>query len=292
LAYTGDLAEGLAHYNQASALYDPSKHRPLAMRFGQDPLISVSSFRSLVRWALGYPDAALADAESAVKDAREIGQAATLMFALCSASFTQIYCGNYAVASAQADELVAIADQKGSLYWKAFGMVQRGRLFAAAGKPLDAVQMITSGVAALRSTGTTFGTPFYLSYLARAQAELGRFDDAWRTVGEALTLIETTKETFHEAEVNRVAGEIALLSPKPDAAKAEAYFECALAVARHQQAKSWELRAAMSTARLWRDQGKPQQARELLAPVYGWFTEGHDTRDLKEAKALLNELHA
>ena len=107
-----------------------------------------------------------------------------------------------------------------------------------------------------------------------------------------MTAMETTKEKWCEAEVYRMAGEIALLSPKPDAAKAEAYFEHALAVARQQQAKSWELRAAMSLARLWRDQGKVQQARELLAPVYGWFTEGFDTRDLKEAKALLNELAA
>ena len=104
-----------------------------------------------------------------------------------------------------------------------------------------------------------------------------------------MTAMETTKETWFEAEVNRIAGEIALLSAKPDAARAEAYFERALAVARQQQAKSWELRAAMSLARLWRDQGKVQQARELLAPVYGWFTEGFDTRDLKEAKALLED---
>ena len=134
--------------------------------------------------------------------------------------------------------------------------------------------------------------PLHLSYLASAYAELGQFDDAWRCIGEAMTLMETTKERWCEAEVNRIAGEIALKSPEPDAAKAEAYFERALAVARQQQAKSWELRAAMSLARLWRDQGKVQQARELLAPVYGWFTEGFDTRDLKEAKALLEELAA
>ena len=125
----------------------------------------------------------------------------------------------------------------------------------------------------------------FLSYLARAYADLGQFDDAWRCIGEAMTAIETTKERWFEAEINRIAGEIALKSPEPDAAKAEAYFERALAVARQQQAKSWELRAAMSLARLWRDQGKAQQARELLAPVYGWFTEVHRHRILKEAKA-------
>ena len=105
-----------------------------------------------------------------------------------------------------------------------------------------------------------------------------------------MTTVQTTKERWCEAEVNRIAGEIALLSPEPDTAKAEAYFERALAVAREQQAKSWELRAAMSMARLWRDQGKRQQAHDLLAPVYGWFTEGFDTLDLKEAKALLEAL--
>ena len=126
--------------------------------------------------------------------------------------------------------------------------------------------------------------------MARAHANLGQFDDAWRCIDEAMTAVETTEERWCEAEVNRIAGEIVLMAPEPDAAKAEAYFERALAVARQQQAKSWELRAAMSLARLWRDQGKPQQARELLAPVYGWFTEGFDTLDLKEAKALLEEL--
>jgi predicted ATPase len=123
-------------------------------------------------------------------------------------------------------------------------------------------------------------------------AELGQFDDAWRCVGEAISTIGTTKERWFEAEVNRIAGEIALMSPTPAETKAQTYFERALAVARQQQAKSWELRAAMSLARLWRDQGKVREARELLAPVYGWFTEGFDTRDLKEAKALLEELAA
>ena len=128
--------------------------------------------------------------------------------------------------------------------------------------------------------------------MAKAYADLGQFDDAWRCIAEAITGIETSKERWYEAEIHRVAGEIALKSPEPDAAKAEAYFERALSVARAQQAKSWELRAAMSMARLWRDQGKRDEARNLLAPVYGWFTEGFDTLDLKEAKVLLDERHA
>jgi predicted ATPase len=132
--------------------------------------------------------------------------------------------------------------------------------------------------------------PWFLSLLASAYAGLSQFDDAWRCIGEAMTAVETTKEKWCEAEVHRVAGEIALLSREPDTAEAQPYFERALAVARQQQAKSWELRAAMSMARLWRDQGKRNEAHDLLAPVYGWFTEGFDTRDLKEAKALLGEL--
>jgi predicted ATPase len=126
--------------------------------------------------------------------------------------------------------------------------------------------------------------------LAMAHADVGQFDDAWRYIEEALTMVKSTKERWCEAEVHRTAGEIILMAPDPDAAKAEAYFERGLAIARAQQAKSWELRAAMSMAQLWRDQGKRQQARDLLAPVYGWFTEGYDTLDLKEAKALLEQL--
>jgi len=142
----------------------------------------------------------------------------------------------------------------------------------------------------MRSTGAKIFVPLHLSHLTRAYAELGQFDDAWRCISEAMTAVETTDERWWEAEVHRVAGQMALKLPKPDAAKAEKHFERALTVARQQQAKSWELRASMSLARLWRDQGKVRQARELLAPVYGWFTEGFDTRDLKEAKVLLEEL--
>ena len=130
----------------------------------------------------------------------------------------------------------------------------------------------------------------YLSYLAMAYVELGQPDDARRCIDDAIDKVERSKEKWCEAEVNRIAGEVALKSPAPDTEKAEKYFGRALAVARQQQTKSWELRAAMSMARLWRNQGKVQQARELLLPVYEWFTEGFDTRDLKEAKALLEEL--
>ena len=176
------------------------------------------------------------------------------------------------------------------MFWKAYRNFAQGCVLALTGKAADAIQLIAPGLAAFRSTGSTFVVPSFLSNLARACAELGQFDDAWRCIDEAMTAVETTKEKWCEADIHRIAGEIALMSPEPDAAKAEACFERALAVARSQQAKSWELRAAMSMARLWRDQGKRDEARDLLAPVYGWFTEGFDTLDLKEAKALLDAL--
>ena len=292
LLCTGDITEGREHYNQALELYDPAAHRRLATRFGQDVGVTILSWRPLALWLLGYPEAALADLEHALTNAREIGHAATLMLALYVTGLTHILCGNYAAANAQSDEVVPLADEKGSTMWKAYGMLNQGWVFSLTEKALDAVQTITSGLTALRSTGSTLWIPSCLAHLAPAYAELGQFDDASRCISEAMTLVETTKETWFEAEVHRIAGEIALKSPKPDAAKAETYFERALTVARQQQAKSWELRASMSLARLWRDQGKVQQARELLAPVYGWFTEGFDTRDLKDAKALLEELTA
>jgi len=169
-------------------------------------------------------------------------------------------------------------------------MVLQGNLLAVTGKASDAIQTISTGLTAFRSTGATLYLPYWLSALARAFADVGKLDDARRCIAEAMTAIEATKQEWCEAEVHRSAGEIALLSPKPDATKAQACFERALAVSRAQQAKSWELRATMSMARLCRDRGKRNEARDLLTPIYNWFTEGFDTFDLREAKALLGTL--
>jgi predicted ATPase len=291
LLSTGDAAKARTHLNRALALYDPAEHRLLTTRFGgQDLRVSILSYRSLASWSLGYPEAAVSDADQVVKVGREIGHATTLIYALWHASWTEMLCGNYVKASAHQEEAIACADEKGALFWKAIATASRGCLFALAGDASKAIQVTTSGLTMYRSTGARMMLPLFLSYSACAYAELNQLDNAWRCINEAMTGIEATKETWHEVEVNRIAGEIALRSPQRDAAKAQSYFERALAVARQQQAKSWELRAGMSLARLWGDQDKVQQARELLAPVYGWFTEGFDTRDLKEAKALLEEL--
>ena len=293
LTLTGDVLDGKEHYDRALAIYDPAEHRPLTTGSGRDIRVALLASRSGCAWLLGYPAAARSDAERAIKNAREIGHDNTLLEALWRAGYHHILCGDYTAANAALDELIGLADERGAPYWKALGTAVRGWLFALTGKASDAVRAITSGmsgIASLRSTGATFYEPQHLQYLAIAYAELGQFDDAWRCIDDAIDKKEKSKEKWGEAEVHRIAGEIAVNSPEPNAAKAEAYFERALAVARQQQAKSWELRASMSLARLWRDQGKVQQARELLVPVYGWFTEGFDTRDLKEAKALLEQL--
>ena len=290
LLLTGDIVEGRAHFDQGIALCDHTEDRPLATRFGQAIWVYILSDQSLALWLLGYPEAAIAATERVLKDAREFGQVATLMYALDQSSLTLILCGNDATATTQFEELVALTEEKGVLFWKGYAMAGQGCVLALTGNAPNAVHMITSGITVFRSTGATYRWPSDLAHLARAHAELGQFDDAWRCVGEAMTAAETTKERWFEAEIQRIAGEIALMSPEPDAAKAESYFERALAVAGKQQAKSWELRAAMSMARLLRDQGKRQEARDLLAPVYGWFTEGFDTLDLKAAKALLDAL--
>jgi predicted ATPase len=290
LMCTGHIAESRVHYDQAIALYDPVEHRPLATRFGNDTEVVVLGFRSWALWLLGHPAAALRDANDALEKARDLGQAATLMFALWLVTIPHILCGNCSFATALFEEVSALSEEKGASPWKAIAMAFHGCALALTGNASDAVHMITTGITAWRSTGSTVALPVYLSHLARAYVELGKFDDAWRCIDEATTLMKETKETWFEAEVYRVAGEIALQSPVSDAVKGEAYFARALAVAHQQRAKSLELRGTISMARLWHDQGKRQQARDLLADTYGWFTEGFETSDLKEAKALLDAL--
>jgi tetratricopeptide (TPR) repeat protein len=286
MALAGDLVGGKEHYDRALAIYDPAEHHPLTTPSGRDLRVALLSFRSNCVWQLGYPTASRNDAERAVKNAREIGHPTTLMYALKREATSYTFCGDYGAAHAQLDELITLADERG----KALGNVMRGEIFAETGNASDAVRAITLGMTSLRSTEAALYEPSRLWHLAIAYADLGQPDDARRCIEDAIDKVERSKERWCEAEVHRIAGEIELKSPAPDTEKAEKYFDRALAVARQQQTRSWELRAAMSLARLWRDQGKPQQARELLAPVYGWFTEGFDTLDLKGAKALLDEL--
>jgi len=165
-----------------------------------------------------------------------------------------------------------------------------GLVMAHTGEMENAIQNIQGALSVMHSIGTTGFRPTYLSYLARCSAELGRFEDARRCIEDALTAADRSKERWWQAETNRIAGEIVLRSPEADEEKAQAYFEKALSIAREQQTKSFELRAAMSMARLWRDRGRRKEACTLLAPIYGWFTEGFNTRDLREAKSLLDDI--
>jgi predicted ATPase/class 3 adenylate cyclase len=286
----GEIATGRAHLDRGISLYDPTADRALAIRFGVDSRVSILCLRSWALWLLGYPQAALADVDQAVETARDIGQAATLMYALVHCAWPCAWTGNDVAAEGLLREAVALAEQTGGLQWKGAGVALLGCVLTLRGNAAEAIDAITSGLADYRAAGTTLWQPSIFGYLAAARADLGQLDEAWHWILEALARAESTKEKWAEAEIHRVAGEIALRSPVPDAARAEAYFNAALAIARRQQAKSWELRTATSYARLMRNQGRAREARDLLAPVYGWFTQGFGTKDLKEAKALLAEL--
>lgn len=288
LVLVGDAAAGLAHLDQVIALYDPVEHRALASRFGHDVRMTALCWRALGSWMLGRPEAAASDIEHALEDARDIGHAVTLMFALAHGSLAHVLRRDEAAASALANELITLSQQKGSLYWKSYGLMLQAWLIGQTGKPEHAVPLAVAAIAAIRSTGATAYAPWYMSYLAKAHADIGAFEDTEHCLAEALAAAETTGETWCEADVHRIAGDVALI--QADETKAQACFERALSIARKQRAKSFELRAAIALARLWRRQDRGGEASNLLEPVLRSFTEGHDTPDLIEAKHLLDGL--
>ena len=210
LAFMGDLVEARAHYNEALALYRPAEHRRLMTRFGQDLRVTCLAFRSMDLWLLGYPEAALKDADCALMEARQIEHAATLMFTLNFPILINTYCGNYDAANERIKELVVLAEEKGAPFRKAEGVLRRGYVLTLTGKATKAVEMVTSGIDLWRSAGSTIFTPEHEFMLAIAYADSGQFDQAWRCIGEAMTAMQATKERWCEAEAHRVAGEIAL----------------------------------------------------------------------------------
>ena len=278
------------HADQAVALYVPQEHRALAVRFGQDVGATALAYRA---WALGlrgYPQSALTLADQLIEHARDLGHAATLMHALYHVVSVETWTRKLAAAESHAAELIALAEEKGAEFWRALGTLAKGSILSASGRATDAIELINVGLDAYRSTGSSVFIPNSLNALAHAYANTGQLEKACVIISQARDTVERTRETLMEAEIHRTAGEIALKLPKPEVAKAQAYFERSLEIARGQQAKLWELRTATSMARLWCDQGKQQRASDLLAPIYGWFTEGFDTLDLKEGKALLDHL--
>ena len=191
---------------------------------------------------------------------------------------------------ASADEALAISAEQGYPLWMGFANAMRGWSLAAMGHPAEGLRVLQHGIDTTRATGARLWLPFFLTLLADAYGMAGQPRAGLKPVAEAVELMETTQERWAEAETHRLRG--SLMQSLGDNAASENCYQQALDVAQRQSAKFWEIRAAIDLARLWQGQGKPQQARELLAPVYGWFTEGFDTRDLKEAKALLDELYA
>jgi predicted ATPase len=224
LMQTASLAPARAHLDQAMALCE-ANNRPQATRFGIDVRISILCYRSWALWMLGYPEAALADAEHALDEVRQIDQAATLLYALLHVSFTHMFCGKYEAATAEATALLALAKKKDTALWKASGVMNQGDLLALVGRVSDAVPMIISGIAAYQLTGATIYIPWHLSCLAWAHADLSQFDEAQRCSDQAIAVVETTNERWAEAEVHRIVGEVALMSPDRNASTAEDCFE-------------------------------------------------------------------
>ena len=211
LVLTGDLAKGRAELDRAVALYDPGVHRPLATRFGHDVRISAAAWRGFAAWALGDAEAALADVDLALSDARDMGHAASLMFALSHGSLTLLHAGRYERSRDLIDELIDVAESKGTHYWKAYGLVLQGWLAQLTGDAADAVAKVTIGMEVMRSTGATAYAPWYLSILARAYADIGRLEEARQRSTEAIAAMQATGERWCEPDIRRRADEISAL---------------------------------------------------------------------------------
>jgi predicted ATPase len=241
-------------------------------------------------WHRGYPDRSARAADRALAYSQELGHAHTLSHALYHAGLAAVFARNVATACARGDDCVALANQHGFPNWAARGRILQGWAGAQQGEATTGIARIRDGMAAAEATGTRSNTPLYLALLAEALALAGKIEEGLAALDDALARAAVSGERGWNAEIHRLRGELTGRLPYPDPAKAEASFGTALAIAREQGTRGFELCAATSLARLWGEQGRRHKARDLLAPVYGWFTEGFDTADLKEAKRLLDEL--
>jgi predicted ATPase len=287
-AVLGELNLARAELEQSLALFDPAQRHALQALTGYDTRVMTLMHLSRTLAWLGYLDQARARRDAALVEARQLAHTFTLACALALGLAGERGERTADARLPLADELLNFSEEHGFPFWAALLAIQRGWCLSMMGREAEGIAQLTGGLAALRSTGTATPLPYVFTLLAEACGQAGQPTTGLEYLAEGAGIMEVTQEREFEAELDRVRGELFLAVGDPS--KAEDSFSAALTVARRQSAKLWELRAAMSVARLWRAQGKRDDARDLLAPVYGWFTEGFDTRDLKDAKALLDEL--
>ena len=284
----GDFAQARVHQEQGIALYDPQQHCSLAFLYGQDPGVVCRSFAAVTLWSLGYPDQALKRSHEARTLAQELSHPFSLGYSLFFGARLHEHRREAQATQEWAETLIMLSREQGFTQMSAMGTILRGWALAEQGQGAEGIAQMRQGLGTYRATAAEVTRPFFVGLLATQYGQEGQGQEGLRVLAEALTAVRTQGQHFYAAELHRLNGE--LLQAVPDERQAEAYFRQALDIARHQQAKSLELRAAMSLARLWQRQGKRAEAHALLAPIYGWFTEGFDTADLQEARALLVEL--
>jgi predicted ATPase len=289
LFYLGELARSRFHLEQGTALYDFQQYRSHVFRYGLDPGVNCLLV-AWPLWLLGYPDQALERSREALTLAQELSHPYSLAYALQSAMRLHRFRCEVQAAREQAEALVTLSNQQGFAQWMAGGTIMCGWALTVQGQEGEGMAQMHQGLAAWQAMGVEAGLPYWLAMLAEAYGSTGQVEAGRRVLAEALALVDTTEEHWWEAELHRLKGELLLALSTDNAAEVAPCFHQALDIARRQQAKSLELRAALSLSRLWQRQGKRAEARVLLAEVYGWFTEGFDTADLQEAQALLEAL--
>jgi predicted ATPase len=285
----GALPAARQHLEEVIARYTPDQHHTMVFRMGQEPGVACRLYAAATLWLLGYPAQALARLNDALALAHALSHPFSLAAVRCSAAAVYQYRRDVPAVDEHAEAAVALATERGFPQWAAQGTICRGWALSMQGQGEEGLAQVRQGIAAWRATGAALLVPYFCTVLADVSARIGHPEDGLQALAEAHTLMEQHEERWWEAEVYRLRG-VLLRQPETAQAEAEAWLRRALDVARRQEAKSLELRAAMSLARLWQHQGKRTEAYELLAPIYGWFTEGFDTADLQEARALLVEL--
>jgi class 3 adenylate cyclase/predicted ATPase len=288
LTIVGRFALSRWHLEQVLALYDAISHRSLVNQAGMHPHVISQACLGNVLFFLGFPDQALAHGQAAIEVARGLAHPPSLAVSLSHGTRLLSLAGNNAVLGAWADQLVVMTTEQGFPQWRAQGAIYRGWVKVKNGDVTEGLALLHSSSTALRATGSESLMPHYIALLASACEITGQMKEASTLLDDALQIVERTGERWFLAELYRQKGW--LLLQQRHAEPAERLYRKALSIAREQEAKLWELRAAVSLAQLWRDQGRRAEARDFLAPVYGWFTEGFAMPDLKEAKALLDEL--